>query len=59
MLEKYDEFLNRDKNLKIKEKEIKKQKMKLKLDKVRKKKNDAQKAFNQFVAGASNYNSKF
>jgi len=56
MLEKYDEFVNRDKNLKIKEKEIKKQKMKLRLDKINKKKKQVQNKFNQFVAGASNYN---
>lgn len=56
MLEKYDEFSQKKKNLDNQRKQLRqkmaglnKQKIKLQMDKLKKK-------FSQFVAGASNYN---
>jgi len=56
MLEKYDEFKNKNKEISKKMGELRKQKLMLKMDQFNKKKQEIQKKMNTYVAGPSNYN---
>ena len=56
MLEKYDEFKNKNKEINKKIAGLKKQKLKVKLDKFNKQRAQIQKKFSKFSAGMSSYN---
>jgi len=56
MLEKYDEFKNRNKEINKKIAGLKKQKLLTKIEKFKKQQSDIQKRMNTFVNGPSNYN---
>ena len=55
MLEKYDEFKNKNKDINKKIAGLKKQKLQVKFDKFNKQKQELQKRMSIFVAGSSNY----
>lgn len=55
MLEKYDEFKNKNKDINKKISGLKRQRLQLKLDKFNKQKAEIQQKMSKFVAGSSNY----